>query len=96
MTPQEEFSLEVLDLLASKIKNGSCTKQQMDAIYNVTSENLPIWATADEIANHFGKTKDAVHSVIKNKLLSKPKRNITLYDFKEFCKKIPSSWRKKR
>ena len=96
MTPQEEFSLEVLDLLASKIKNGGCTKQQLDAIYNVTSENLPIWATADEIASHFGKTKDAVHSIIKNKLLSKPKRNITLYDFKEFCKKIPSSWRKKR
>lgn len=96
MTPQEEFSLEVLDLIASKIKNGDCTKEQTDAIYNVTVENLPVWATADEIAKHFGKTKDAVHSIIKNKLISKPKRNVTLYNFKEFCKKIPSSWRKKR
>lgn len=96
MTEQEEFVVEVLELMATKIKNGDCTKQQADAIYNVTSENLSLWATADEMANHFGKTKDAVHSVIKNKMLAKPKRNITLYDFKEFCRKIPSSWRKKR
>lgn len=96
MTPQEEFSLEVLDLLASKITNNSCTKEQMDAIYNVVSENLPIWATADEIARHFGKSRDAVHSVIKNRMFTKPKRNVTLYNFKEFCRRLPSSWLKKR
>jgi hypothetical protein len=95
MTPEEEFSLEVLDLIASKIKNGGCTKEQSDAIYNITVENLPVWATADEIANHFGKTRDAVHSVIKNRMFTKPKRNVTLYNFKEFCKRLPSSWRKK-
>lgn len=95
MTEQEEFILEVLDLLAYKVKTGGCTKQQTDAIYNVTSENLPLWATADEMANHFGKSRDAVHSVIKNKVFSKPKRNVTLYNFKEFCKKRPSSWRKR-
>ena len=95
MTPEEEFSLEVLDLMASKIKNNSCTKEQMDAIYNAVAENLSVWATADEIAMHFGKTKDAVHSVIKNRMFTKPKRNVTLYNFKEFCKRLPSSWRKK-
>ncbi len=96
MSVQEEFIIEVLDLFGSKLKNGGCTKEQTDAVYKVMTENMDIFATADEIASHFGKTKDAVHSIIKNKLISKPKRNVTLYNFKEFCKKIPSSWRKKR
>lgn len=96
MTEQEEFVAEVLELLAHKIKNNQCTKEQSDAIYRVTSENLPLWATSDEIAEHFGKTKSAVFSIIKNRMFSKPKKNITLYNFKEFCQRIPSSWKKKR
>lgn len=96
MEPQEEFIIEVFDLLKSKFKRGDCTKEQTDAIYSVMAENLPIWATSDEISEHFGKSKDAVFSVIKNKMFSKPRKNITLYNFKEFCKRIPSSWRKKR
>lgn len=96
MNEQEDFIIEVFDLLKSKFKKGDCTKEQTDAMYRVMSENLPIWATADEIAGHFGKSRDAVHSVIKNKLMTPPKRNVTLYNFKEFCRKIPSSWRKRR
>lgn len=96
MNEQEEFVVEILDLMATKIKTGNCTKEQSDAVYRVASENLPLWATADEIANHFGKTKSAVFSVIKNKLFSKPKKNITLYNFMEFCKRMPSSWKNKR
>lgn len=93
---QEEFIIEVLDLFKSKLKNGKCTKEQTDAVYRVMSENLDVFATADEIAEHYGKSRDAVHSVIKNKMFSKPKRNVTLYNFKEFCKRIPLSWRKSR
>jgi hypothetical protein len=96
MNEQDEFIVEVLELMATKFKTGNCTKAQSDAVYRVASEILPIWATTGEIADHFGKSRDAVHSVIKNKLMSKPKRNVTLYNFKEFCKKIPSSWRKPR
>jgi len=96
MNEQEEFVVEVFELLATKLKTGNCTKEQSDAVYRVASEILPLWATADEIAGHFGKSRDAVHSVIKNKLMTPPKRNVTLYNFKEFCKKIPSSWRKRR
>lgn len=96
MNGQEDFVIEVLDLMKEKLKNNGCTKEQYDAISEVMAENLPLWATADEIATHFGKSRDAVHSVIKNKLFSKPKRNVTLYNFKEFCKRLPSSWRKHR
>lgn len=91
---EEDFIIEVLDLFKSKIKRGDCTKEQADAAYRAIIENMDISATADEIAEHYGKSRDAVHSVIKNKMFSKPKRNVTLYNFKEFCRKIPSSWRK--
>lgn len=96
MEPQEDFVLEVLDLIRAKFKNHSCTKEQYDSISSVIAENLPLWASAEEIAEHFGKSRDAVHSIVKNKMLSKPRRNITLYNFKEFCRRIPSSWRKPR
>lgn len=92
---EEDLIIEVLDLFKSKIKRGDCTKEQADAVYRAIIENMDISATAEEIAEHYGKSRDAVHSVIKNRMFSKPKRNVTLYNFKEFCKKIPSSWRKR-
>lgn len=91
---EEDFIIEVLDLFKSKIKRKECTIEQTDAVYRAIIENMDISATAEEIATHYGKSRDAVHSVIKNKMFSKPKRNVTLYNFKEFCRKIPSSWRK--
>lgn len=93
---EEDFIIEVLDLFKSKIKRKECTIEQTDAVYRAIIENMDISATAEEIAAHYGKSRDAVHSVIKNKMFSKPKRNVTLYNFKEFCRKIPSSWRKSR
>lgn len=92
---EEDLIIEVLDLFKSKIKQGDCTKEQTDAVYRAIIENMDISATAEEIAEHYGKSRDAVHSVIKNKMFSKPRRNVTLYNFKEFCRKIPSSWRKR-
>jgi len=91
---EEDFIIEVLDLIRAKIKRGDCTKEQADAVYKVTSECLPLFATADEIAEHYGKSRDAVHSVIKNKMIEKPRKNVTLYNFKAFRKVVPSSWLK--
>lgn len=92
---EKEYLIELLDLFKIQLKNNGCTKEQEDALYRALSEIMPISAMAEDIAEHFGKSKEAVHSVIKNKMFSKPKRNVTLYDFKEFCKRIPSSWRKR-
>lgn len=91
---EQDFIIEVLDLFKSKIKNNNCTKEQTDALYKVASENLPIFASAEEIAEHYGKSLTAVHSVIKNKMTEKPRRNLTLYNFKLFRRLVPSSWQK--
>lgn len=93
---EEDFIIEVLDLFKSKLKNKRCTKEQTDAVYRVMAENLDMFATAEEIAEHYGKSRDAVHSVIRNKMFQKPKRNVTLYPFKAFHKVVPSSWLKAR
>lgn len=92
---EEDFIIEVLDFLKNKLKTKRCTKAQTDAVYNLMAENLPLLATADEIAEHYGKSKDAVFSVIKRRMFEKPKRNVTLYNFKAFQKYVPSSWRRK-
>ena len=93
---EKEFIIEVLDLFRSKLKNDRCTKEQLDSVYRVVSENLDIFASAEEIAEHYGKSADAVHSVIKRRMFEKPRRNITLYSFKAFRRIVPSSWLKKR
>lgn len=92
---EEDFIIEVLDLFKSKLQNKRCTKDQTDAVYRVISENLDIFATAEEIAEHYGKSRDAVHSVIKNKMWEKPRRNVALYNFKAFRRIIPLSWLKR-
>lgn len=92
---EEDFIIEVLDLFKSKLKQHKCTKTQTDAVYKVIAENLDIFATASEIAEHYGKSKDAVFSVIKRRMFEKPKRNITLYPFKAFRKYAPASWLKR-
>lgn len=92
---EKEYLIQLLDMFKIQLKNGDCTKQQEDAIYHALSEIMPVSATAEDIAEHFGKSTDAVHSIIKRKMFSKPKRNVTLYNFKEFCRLIPLSWRKR-
>lgn len=96
MIGQEDFIIEVLDLFKAKLKNGNCTKEQVDAVHRIVSENLDIFATAEEIAEHYKKSTDAVHGVIKRRMFEKPKRNVTLYSFSAFSRIVPTSWRKKR
>lgn len=93
---EKEFIIEVLDLFRSKLKNNTCTKEQIDEVYKVVTENMDIFASAEEIAEHYGKSTDAVHGVIKRRMFKKPRRNITLYSFKAFRRIVPSSWLKKR
>lgn len=94
MDEKTDFILEVFDLLRNKFKRGDCTKEQTDAMYRVLSENLPIWATSDELAEHYGKSKAAVNGIIKRKMIPKPRRNVSMYSFNVFHKLVPKSWTK--
>ena len=88
--------VETLDFYKYKIQNNLCTMDEMNSAVKVLEENMEIYGTIGDFAEHYGKSKDAVNSVIKNKLIQKPKRNVVLYPFHAFAKIIPDSWRKKR
>ena len=91
----EEITIDVLELFIERLKAGNCPLSQLEAVYRAYAENMDVDATADDLARHFGKSKVAVHGVIKRSLTTKPKRNITHYSFKNFIKVMPPSWRKK-
>ena len=84
---------EFLGFLKHKVEKGSLTLEEQQALLRVFEESLPVYATADDLAAYYGKTKDAVHLIVHRKLLSKPKRRV-LYDFREFRRVIPEKWRK--
>ena len=72
----------------------SCTMQELKSAYRMFAENMELDGTADDFAEFYGKSKDAVFGVIKRNMFQKPKRNVVLYPFHVFRKIIPQSWRK--
>lgn len=73
-----------------------CTMREVKSVTNALMENMDIDGTLDDFAEFYGKSKDAVSSVIKRRMIEKPKRNVVLYPFHAFRKIVPSSWRRKR
>ena len=71
-----------------------CTMQEVKSVYRLFVENMEINGTIDDFAEFYGKSKDAVNSVIKRRMIQKPKRNVVLYPFHVFQKLIPDKWRK--
>ena len=92
----KDVLIEILDYYRHKINNNLCTMEEMNSVTKILEENMTISGTIGDFADFYGKSKDAVNSVIKNKLVQKPKRNVVLYPFHAFLKIIPASWRRKR
>jgi len=92
----EEITIDVLEYFVERLKSGNCPLSQLEAVYKAYAENMDVSATADELARHFGKSKTAVHGIIKRNMTERPKRNITHYSFKNFIKVMPPSWKRKK
>ena len=89
----DELLITTLRFWIKKIKRGDCTREQQKAILDAIDSAGEVYGTIDEIAAFYGKSKDAVNSVIKRSYLGKPRRNIVLYSFSKFRKIAPKSWR---
>ena len=85
---------EILSYYQYKIDHNLCTPEELDSATKVLQENMKIYGTIDDFAKFYGKSKDAVSSVIKRRMIEKPKRNVVLYPFHVFQKILPPSWRK--
>ena len=87
--------VEILDFWKYKLDHNSCTLEEIESVTRLLEENLELDGTIGDFASFYGKSKDAVNSVIKRRMIQKPKRNVVLYPFRIFQKLIPDSWRGK-
>ncbi len=85
---------EILGYYKYRVDHNLCTMAEMESALKALENNMEIDGTIADFADFYGKSKDAVNSVIKRNLIEKPKRNIVLYPFHAFKKIIPPSWRK--
>lgn len=86
--------LEFLDFLRYKIENDKLTMGEVDSLSRILQENLPLFGTADDFADYYGKPQVNVRVAINQRMLSKPVRRV-FYSFNSFRKCIPESWKKK-
>lgn len=85
--------LDFIDFIRYKVENDKLMMEEMDSISKTIQENLVLYGTIDDLSSFYGKSKDAVNSVIKRRMIEKPRRNIVLYPFHVFRKLIPDCWR---
>lgn len=90
----DEMLVTTLRFWIKKIKRGDCTREQQKAFLDAIDSVGDVQGTIDEIAEFYGKSKDAVNSVIKRNYIGKPKRNVAMYSFSKFRKVAPKSWYK--
>jgi len=91
----KDLLTEILDYYKYKIENNLCTTEEIESASKVLAENMEVYGTIDDFSKFYGKSKDAVNSVIKRSMLEKPKRNVVLYRFRAFQRIVPKNWRKK-
>lgn len=89
----EDAIVSTLLFWVKKVKRGDCTREQEQAFLDMIDTHANVLGTPDEIADFYGKSKDAVYDVIKRKYIGKPKRNIVMYSFSRFRKVAPKSWK---
>lgn len=86
---------EILAYYKEKVDNNLCTMEEMESACKVLEENMEIYGTIGDFARFYGQSKDAVSSVIKRRMIDKPKRNVVLYRFHKFRRLVPEKWRRK-
>ena len=89
----EDILVTTLLFWVKKIRHGGCTREQEMALLNLLDNNADTMGTPDEIADFYGKSKEAVYNVIKRNYIGKPKRNIVMYSFSRFRDAAPKSWK---
>lgn len=90
----EDLVIEVLEFAIAKVKAGKCSPRELGRVAQVLSEEMNVEASIEEMAEHFGKTKNNVSNVIHRSYMGKPERKV-VYNFAKFLKIIPSSWRRR-
>ena len=78
--------------IGHKIKDGTVTVDDVRSMFETVISSTGAKASIKEIASYYNKSEVNVRSVIKRRVLGKPRRRV-YYDFSEVCRKVPASWR---
>ena len=84
----------MLSYYQERVDSELCTMEEIESAKRLLEENMTVYGTIDEFSKHYNQSHDAVKSVIKRRMIDKPKRNIVMYPFHKFQKLIPDKWRK--
>lgn len=85
---------ETLGFYKYKVDNNLCMMPEIYSAANALLDNMDIYGGIKDFAEHYGKSEDAIRSLIKRRMVGKPKRNIVMYPFHKFRKIVPVGWRK--
>lgn len=91
----KDVLLGVLNKWKQDLVNGRCTLQQMRSLLNIVVENVDMDASLDEIADHFGQSKNNVSNVIARRYIGRPKRKV-LYPLQKIIQIVPQSWLRRK
>lgn len=86
---------ECLCFIGGKIKDGTVTAGDVRTMFDTLSSTVGVDASIREVARHFNQSEVNVRSLIKRRIVGKPRRRV-YYDFREVCRKVPASWHGKR
>ena len=86
-----EVLCDCLGIIEKKIKDGTVTVGDIRTMVETLSSGVGVDASIREIAGYYGQSEVNVRSLIKRKIIGKPKRRV-YYDFTEICSKVPQSW----
>lgn len=89
MIDAKKYLSEMLGYFKYKVDNDQCTLEEIESVAKAISENIVSYGTIQDLSKFYGKSPDAVKSVIKNKMIAKPKRNVVLYCVNIFAKLVP-------
>lgn len=89
------YLIEILEYYIRRLKNDSCTMEEMNDALHVLEENMQIHGTISDFAEFYHKPEPHIRATIARKLLAKPKRKV-YYPFHAFRKIVPDKWREEK
>lgn len=89
-----EALADMFGILEDKVRNGSISFDDVNAIVSLIEANGGISATVSDLARFYHQSEDNVRHVLHRSYMPKPKRRV-YYDMLSFTKNVPARWREK-
>lgn len=86
---------DCLELMQHKLRRGKLTAGDLRALLDMLVGGGGVSATVADLAEFYGETETNVRSVIKRRVVGKPRRRV-YYDFLEFWRVVPRMWHERR